>query len=272
MTAQEILRLFLRRGAFFYDEVAVEGSSLADLDREGFESYITAHYGTDLLDQMSLDRLLINMKLARQEGTETLLTVAGVLLFGRHPQRLLPYARISAVSFEGTELDEGGILLSQEIEGRLDQMIEQAGVFLARNNFVTSEMQGWRRVDRPQYHRDALREAVVNAVAHRDYSITTSQTRIFAFADRIEVRSPGRLPNTVTLDNIRVGLHAARNPVLYTHLTQMGYMKRVGIGIPTLVRLSRELSGRDPHFELVGEELRLTIWARLPGNLQQQQS
>ncbi len=135
---------------------------------------------------------------------------------------------------------------------------------MERNTFVTSELKGWRREDHPQYHAEAVREVVVNAVAHRDYSISGSQIRLFVFNDRLEVRSPGRLPNTVALENIRLGLHAARNPVLYTHLAQMGYMKRVGIGVPTMIRLCRALSGREPDLELVGEEFRVTIWARQP--------
>ena len=83
------------------------------------------------------------------------------------------------------------------------------------------------------------------------------------FRNRIEVRSPGRLPNSVTLDNIKLGVHAERNRAIATLLTQLGAMSAIGTGVPRLiVRLSRALSGRTPEFEIMGEELRVRIWAR----------
>lgn len=101
---------------------------------------------------------------------------------------------------------------------------------------------------------------MVNTIAHRDYRLSGSQIRVFVFDDRIEVRSPGRLPNSVTLDNIKLGVHAEHNCTLATLLTQLGYMSALGTGIPHLIiRLSRTVSGRNPEFELVGEELRVWI-------------
>jgi ATP-dependent DNA helicase RecG len=123
---------------------------------------------------------------------------------------------------------------------------------------------GFRREDIALYDKRALGEAVVNAVAHRDYSLSGSQVWLFVFQDRIEIRSPGRLPNSVSLDNITYGVHAERNRLIATLLTQLGYMSAIGTGVPRLIlRLSREVSGREPEFALVGEELRLTIWARV---------
>jgi ATP-dependent DNA helicase RecG len=147
--------------------------------------------------------------------------------------------------------------------GRLPQIIDETRLFLERNIRMPAREQGFGREDLPIYDRKALGEAVVNAVAHRDYSLSGSQIRMFAFADRIEIRSPGRLPNSVTLDNIKLGVHAARNRAIATILTQLGYMSAIGTGIPRLIiRLSRSVSGRDPEFVLVGEELRVIIWSR----------
>ena len=83
---------------------------------------------------------------------------------------------------------------------------------------------GFGREDILLYDRAALGEAVVNAIAHRDYSLSGSQIRVFLFQDRIEVRSPGRLPNSVSLENIKLGVHAERNRAVATLLTQLGYM------------------------------------------------
>ncbi len=104
---------------------------------------------------------------------------------------------------------------------------------------------------------------MINAIVHRDYSLSGSQIRLFLFQDRIEVRSPGRLPNSVTLENIKLGVHTERNRTIARLLTQLGYMSAIGTGIPRLIiRLTRALSDREPEFELIGEELRVRIWAR----------
>jgi ATP-dependent DNA helicase RecG len=185
-----------------------------------------------------------------------------VLVFGAAPQRWLPQSRLSAVAFAGDD-EDSDILDRREIVGRLPEIIDDTRVFLERNIRMPAREHGFGREDILLYDRKALGEAVVNAVAHRDYSLSGSQIRVFLFRDRIEVRSPGRLPNSVTLDNIKLGVHAERNRLLATLLTQLGYMSAIGTGVPRLiVRLSRQLAGREPEFVLVGEELRVRIWAR----------
>ena len=169
---------------------------------------------------------------------------------------------MSAVAFAGLD-EDGDILDRREITGRLPAIIEETRLFLDRNIRKPAREHGFGREDIHLYDGKALGEAVVNAVAHRDYSLSGSQIRVFVFDDRVEVRSPGRLPNSITLDNIKLGVHAERNRAICTLLTQLGYMSAIGTGIPRLIlRLSRQLSGRDPEFLLVGEELRVRIWAR----------
>ena len=174
----------------------------------------------------------------------------------------MPQSRLSAVAFAGND-EDSDILDRREITGRLPQIIDETRLFLERNTRVPAREHGFGREDLWLYDRKALGEAVVNAVAHRDYSLSGSQIRLFLFGDRIEVRSPGRLPNSITLENIRLGVHAERNRAIATFLTQLGYMSAIGTGVPRLIiRLSRALSGREPEFTLVGEELRVRIWAR----------
>jgi len=169
---------------------------------------------------------------------------------------------VSAVAFAGAD-EDSDLLDRREIVGRLPEIIESTRLFLERNIRQPAREQGFRREDLALYDRKALGEAVVNAIAHRDYSLSGSQIRVFLFTDRVEIRSPGRLPNSVTLDNIRLGVHAERNRRLATLLTRTDHMSARGTGIPRLIiRLSRQLSGREPEFALVGEELRVRIWAR----------
>ena len=163
------------------------------------------------------------------------------------------------MAFAGNDADSD-ILDRREITGRLPQIIDETRLFLERNIRVPAREHGLGREDLWLYDRKALGEAVVNAVAHRDDSLSGSQIRLFLFGDRIEVRSPGRLPNAITLENIRLGVHVERNRAIATFLTQLGYMSAIGTGVPRLIiRLSRELSGREPEFALVGEELRVRI-------------
>lgn len=250
-----------------YDETLVWGTTLNDLSREAFAAYHQAQFGLSLAEQLEqsqlpLEQLLRHLRLAEEVDGEWLLTVAGLLVFGVEPQRFMPQSRLSAVAFAGLD-EDADILDRREIVGRLPTIIEDARVFLERNIRQPARELGFRREDILLYDRKALGEAVVNAIAHRDYSLSGSQIRLFVFPDRVEVRSPGRLPNSVTLDNIRLGIHAERNRRLATLLTQLGYMSAIGTGIPRLIiRLSRLLSGREPEFELVGEELRVRIWAK----------
>ena len=203
-----------------------------------------------------------HLRLAERLDGAWWLTVAGLLVFGKDPQRFMPQSRVSEVAFAGTN-EDSDLLDRREIVGRLPAVIEDTRLFLERNIRNPAQELGFRREDLAIYDRKALGEVVVNAIAHRDYSLSGSQIRVFLLRERGGVRSPGRLPNSVTLDNIRLGVHAERNRRLATLLTQLGHMSAIGTGIPRLIiRLTRQLSGREPEFALVGEELRVRIWAK----------
>ncbi len=266
-TGRELMRIAQAAGELHYDESPVLGIGLQDFSMRDFEKYHDRQFGMSLnahLDQSGLELpvLLRNLKLLYDLDGDMMLTVAGVLVFGSDPQRFLPQSRVSAVAFAGHD-EDSDILDRREITGRLSSIIEETRVFFERNIRHPAREHGFYREDIMLYDPKALGEAVVNAIAHRDYSLSGSQIRVFMFDDRIEVRSPGRLPNSVTIDNIKLGVHAERNRTISTLLTQSGYMSAIGTGIPRLIiRLSRTVSGRDPEFELVGEELRVRIWAR----------
>lgn len=266
-TGRELIRIAQAAGELHYDESPVWGTSLNDFSMTAFETYHRLQFGMSVQEQLGqsnldLVRLLRNLRLTHELDGQVVLSVACLLLFGEQPQRFMPQSRLSAVAFAGTD-EDSDILDRREITGRLPTIIDDTKVFLARNIRQPAIEHGFRREDILLYDRRALGEAIVNAIAHRDYSLSGSQIRLFLFQDRLEVRSPGRLPNSVTLENIKLGVHAERNRAIATLLTQLGYMSAIGTGIPRLIiRLSRELAGRDPEFSLVGEELRVRIWAR----------
>jgi len=266
-TGRELIRIAQAAGELHYDESPVLGTSVAALSLPVFSAYHELQFGMTLeehIEQSGLDlnTLLRNMRLLHDLDGELALSVAGLLVFGEAPQRFMPHSRLSAVAFAGHD-EDSDILDRREIAGRLPTIIDDTRAFLERNIRAPAREHGFQREDILLYDRKALGEVVVNAIAHRDYSLSGSQIRLFLFQDRVEVRSPGRLPNSVTLDNIKLGVHVERNRAIATLLTQLGYMSAIGTGVPRLiVRLSRALSGREPEFELVGEELRVCIWAR----------
>ena len=268
-TGRELIRIGQVAGELHYDEGPVLGAVLEALSLRAFSEYHEKQFGMTLEEQLDqsglhLSQLLQNMRLAHDLDGDLVLSVAALLVLGVEPQRLLPQSRVSAVAFAGTD-EDADILDRREITGRLPEIIDDTRVFLERNVRTPARENGFEREDILLYDRKALGEAVVNAIAHRDYSLSGSQIRLFLFEDRLEVRSPGRLPNSVTLDNIKLGVHAARNRAICTLLTQLGHMSAIGTGVPRLIiRLSRQLSGHEPEFELVGEELRVRIWARTP--------
>ncbi len=265
-TGRELIRIAQSAGELHYDESPVRGADLNTLSERAFGDYYERLFGTPLADGLrqagvSLEHLLRNVHLLDDLNGVPMLTVAAVLVFGADPQQFLPQSRISAVAFDGPD-ENSPILDRKEITGRLPELIEDSRIFLRRNVRVAAEELGFERRDRPQYDLNALGEAVVNAIAHRDYSLSGSQIRLFVFSDRLEIRSPGRLPNSVTLDNIKLGVHAERNRRIATLLAHLGYMSAIGTGVPRLIiRLSQRLSAREPVYSLVGEELRLCIWA-----------
>ena len=205
-------------------------------------------------------------------------TVAGVLLGSRLPQRWLPQAFIQAVAYRGTSiaeaLDEPHYQLdAKDLDGPLDDQIAYACRFVTRNQRVEASKTMGRR-DWPQYDPAAIFEAVVNAVAHRDYSVRGSKVRLRMFSDRIELCSPGMLMNGMTVADLPYK-QQARNPAITNLLDRcpipegletprLTLMDRRGEGVPAILARSTKLSGKRPLYELFGDELRLTIFAASP--------
>ncbi|GAB4537675.1 MAG: ATP-binding protein [Anaerolineae bacterium] len=262
-SADERARMLEAAGLFHFEETPVPRTSLEDLNEEVFAEYYRRVYDTPLQEaDVPLHRVLENMRfVVRDVAGAPRLSVAGLLLFGQSPQDHLFYSRVSAVRWAGLEAGEE-ITDRQEILGRLPQIIQATESFILRNIRLSTRIVGVRQHDYYQYPRPAIREAIVNAVSHRDYSLSGSQIRIFIFDDRLEVYSPGRLPNGVTLDNIRTHFSKPRNEIIARALLNLGYVNILGSGIPRMIRLMREHSGREPDFELRDELFLVRLWGR----------
>ncbi len=261
-TPQERARMLQQAGLYHFDETPVAGTTLDDLDRQAFRSYFekVSRQSVDRTG-LPLERLLEGTRVATTvDGTQRL-TVAGLLVFGQEPQRRLPQSRITAVRFLGDDIARDR-LSPQELAGPVSRLVRLADDYAHQYTGVYSRVDGLIRSDTPFYPAAAVREAVINAVAHRDYSIAGSQVRVFIFDNRFEVRSPGCLPNSMTLETIRFYNHESRNPLLAQLLNRLGLMEEFGAGIPTMIRLMKEHNGTEPEFAVEGEEFVVRLFAR----------
>lgn len=259
---QERARLLQSSGLMHIDEIPIQETAISDLDNDSFASYYQKVFDQPLNNaDMPLDRMLSNMRfLVVDMAGYQRLSLAGLLLFGKSPQEYLYNARISAVRWNGNEPGDE-IIDRQEITGRLPNQIEQAEAFLLRNIRLSTKIDQFKQTDEYEYPRVALREAVVNAVAHRDYSLDGAQILLFIFNDRVEIRSPGKLPNSVTLENIRTHYSKLRNETIARVLFNLGFVNTLGSGIPRMIRLMKERTGREPDFEINDPQFIVKLWA-----------
>ena len=199
-------------------------------------------------------------------------TVAGVLFATEHPETYLPSAFVQAVCYRGIERNANDQLDARDIIGPLDAQIIEACQFVKRNMRVAA-IKNPARIDIPQYAMNAVFEAIVNAVAHRDYSISGAKVRLHMFSDRLEIFSPGGLPNSLTIDEIGERQYS-RNELICTCLSRCTLNRRFaevartrimdkrGEGVPVIIAASGKLSGITPEYRILGNsELMLTIYS-----------
>ncbi len=270
----EVHRLSQMRGqsdAVFFDSQVVRGAGINTLQIELWRKYVSSR-GHDS-DEVALSKLKF-IKIGPQE--ELLATVGGILLASEDPSEWLPNAWIQAVSYRGNKLGSKFQIDAREIRGPLDEQVRAAVRFVAANQRVAA-YKNPARIDLPQFSLEAVFEAIVNAVVHRDYSVYGSRIRLFLFEDRLELYSPGGLCNSMTTEDLRTN-QFTRNELLASRLGQCRvgdvpgaggreyFLERRGEGISVIEDETFAFSGKRPVFELLGgRELRLTLpSAKLP--------
>lgn len=258
-TKEELLRLFQRAGLARYDLFPVPKTTIEDIDLNLVNQYLQSVYQQGLEDiKITPSELLKNLEILTDYEGEEVCSVAGLLSFGKIPQRYLPQVTISLVRYKGEEINDN-IIDRAEIEGVLINQIEESVKFIKKNTRLSSKIIGLKRIDTPQYPEGAFREIITNAVAHRDYSIYGSGIRIFVFDNHIEFYSPGNLPNTITIENIEYR-RFLRNQTIANFLFLQGYMDRLGMGIANVRRLMKEHCHTEIEFALYGEEFCVKIF------------
>ena len=224
------------------------------------------------------ERLLVNTEFLHEEDPHPA-TVAGLLLFGVNPSRFLPQAKIDAAAYFEPEKDydtrerttlRGPIVPLIGADGGLLEpgLVDQAVEFVRRNIETVRLQDGVRREERWDYPPEAVREVVVNAVVHRDYLLSGTDIELSVYADRLEVVSPGRLPNGITPERMRAGCRSARNELLKDVMRDYGYLEHMGMGVSRkIVRGMREHNGTEPDLVEDGELFTVRLWKETRANL-----
>lgn len=272
---EELERRFQASGQLHYGLKPVSGAGFETLDLRRLRDYFTrVLHGTAPADDDigAWETLLSNVDLMIEAARQRVATVDGVLLFGRAPKRFVPQSGIRALCYPGVEPDyatradedlRGPMVPLGAADGGLVEigLVEQAWDFVRRNTMPTAHLEGGRRIDRWDYPESVVREAVVNALVHRDYSIAGTDILLAIFSDRLEIQSPGRLPNTVTPEGMRSGVRYARNQTLVNVMRDYGYVDARGMGVRNkIIPGMRAHNGTE--VDIVTEESRvmLRLW------------
>lgn len=283
MHSDELARLFQQRGQTRADVQPVGGTSLADLDLSRLHDYFDRVRLQDApppVASAEWTQLLLNTELMVElrdalapTGTPVC-SVAGLLLFGRNPNRFLPQAGITAFAYSGLEKEyttpqrlRGPLVglfrtgLGGQVELLEPGVIDRALLFIKQHGSDPETAESGIRTEHWHYPPEAVREAVVNAVAHRDYLLGATDIEVALYANRLEVISPGRLPNGITPARMRAGTRATRNQLVLDVLRDYRYMEHAGMGIPRkIIRLMREYNGTEPDLEVDEDRFVLRLW------------
>lgn len=226
------------------DEVKVKDFMLRKLARNN---------GTNI-PEIPIPQLLVNMAVAVQEENIVTPTTTGLLFFGKTPQKFVPHSRIKAARFKGVLPVD--FIDRAEIIGSLLQLIEESERFIKRNTKQSSKIIEYERIDIPEYPYEAIREAIVNAVAHREYMTDSSPIQISIFDDRIEITNPGKPKIAI---NELEGKHIPRNELICKLLNDVGCMEGFGTGIARMKVKMREHGLDDPLLELEKQFFKVTF-------------
>ena len=278
MATNQLANLIWRRSQMSsecYDSSIVPEATLDDLVPSLWNRFRTTHFDE------KRDGFLVKLGMASQdENGVTKPTIAGILMASENPCRWFPNAFIQAVAYRGNSIRpsrwQNYQLDAKDLVGPLEKQIIDACRFVFKNMQMAAYEGGRHlgRRDLPQFDMVAVFEALVNAVAHRDYSVHGSKIRLRLFSDRLEISTPGDLVNSMKIESLRY-LQAARNSFLCSLLTKCKipdnewltverkhFMEKRGEGVTIILDESERLSGRAPEFRLIdNRELKLTIFA-----------
>ena len=250
----ELMRLFQQSGIFHYDAIAVENATIKHINLHKISEYFDA-YQVDFEQEENPENLLKNTDILTENYQAS---IAGLLVFALNPQKFIPSACISFAHFAGNEITEE-LIDKQTVTGTLDQQIDTTLAIIKNNIKMPSTIQAAKiQPTNFCYPDKVFRELLVNACVHRNYAISGSRIRVFMFADRIEFISPGKLPNTVTIEKLSYGVSYAVNPIIVKFMENLRYIDKLGRGLPMVCKVAKD-HAKSVKFEEIGEEFKVTL-------------
>lgn len=222
---EELRRLFQFSSQFHADELPTK-AGFDKLDRLRFRDFLHKHYTHEYPEKPeALLRLLQNMNLATETGV---LNLAGVLMFTERPEWIVPQFVVKAIRYPGNEIHSSDYVDTEDFSGPLRAIFENSHAFIMRNLHKVQAGQGVNAPGIPEISPVVFEELLVNALIHRDYLVNAA-IRIFVFDNRIEIVSPGHLPNNLTVEKIKEGNSNIRNPILVSYAAK-GLLPYHGLG------------------------------------------
>jgi predicted HTH transcriptional regulator len=249
---EELQRMFARGDLLHADEQAVNGTSFGDLDLEYFKFYFNKNYKVPLDEQsIPLVNLLNNIKIMIDDK----LTLTGALLFGKNMEHRVPLATVKAVAFFGNSIGDTQYIDSRNISGKMIDIYRESISFFSNNLRLIQVEEGFNSQGQMEIPLTVFQEIVVNALIHRDFFVPAN-IRLMIFKNRIEITSPGHLPNTLTTESIKYGISTKRNSLLSSFAIHILPYNGVGTGITRALEAYPHITFED---DRVGNQFKVTI-------------
>jgi ATP-dependent DNA helicase RecG len=254
----ELLEMANDRGLVDWEHQPARNATMEDIDLEKVKAYLARRSANSRQTSRfkDIERVLLGMECAvKTSNGQVVPTNAGLLFFGSHPQEHIIQSDVACVLFRET-VGASRYADRRIITGTLQELIDGAELFLSRYIAVGAKVEGFKRIDIPEYSLEVLREAVINAVVHRDYSKRGESVRVFCYPDRVEIHNPGLLLPGITVEQMERGevQSKLRNPTLANLLKGIpGYMERLGSGIRFMLDETKRLGLPGPQFREMSE-------------------
>lgn len=257
---QELIRLLQSSNALHYEVIPMNGATASDISKIRVEDYF-AKRGIDISEynKEEYNNLLYNTEILVSSNDAKYISLAGMLFFAKNPALWLKNSGVQLVRFSGNDVTSE-IIDRKNLEGNLPDIIDKTLDFVNINNRVSERFEGIKRIDVYEYNKNVLREIIVNAFVHRDWSLIGAKIRVYVFEDFIEVRSPGKIPDTLTLERMKMGISYYRNPLIMQMLVDYGYADKIGRGIMSIIKYHEKNNLIPPEFIEEGFEFRVKIF------------
>ena len=247
----EQIRLFQQSGLIYVDEMIVPNTAFSDLNKEKIAAYLSKIDGEEHSTEDITEQICKNLNILKDNR----LTLGGLLFFAKKPQNFRPAFCVKAVSFWGNDIAGTEYRDSQDITGTIPRIFDETMDFFKRNLHHTQQGQNFNSTGILEISEIALQELVQNALTHRDYS-KNSPVRVLIFDDRIEIISPGCLPNSLTIENIKMGNAVVRNNLVVSYASKLMAYRGLGSGIARAIKKQPNIQFEN---DKDGEQFRVII-------------